>query len=100
MLECKITNVNIVVRPMNQQEGRRVLGFAEVIIDNSFVVRNIKILKGNNNSGKFIAFPSQVTKDSKKRYDICYPINKETRKYFETVIINAYDKIIEAQPKQ
>jgi len=95
---CKITNVNIVVRPMSEKTSRNVLGFAEVVIDNSIVIRNIKILKSNNNSDKFLAFPSQMTRDSKKRYDICYPIDKETRKYFETVIFHAYEKMMEAQP--
>jgi DNA-binding cell septation regulator SpoVG len=97
--DCKITNVNIVIRPMNEKMNRNVLGFAEVVIDNSIVIRNIKILKSNNHSGKFLVFPSQMTRDSKKRYDICYPIDKETRQYFETVIFNAFDKMMEAQPK-
>jgi DNA-binding cell septation regulator SpoVG len=41
-----------------------------------------------------------MTRESKKWYDICYPINQETREYFEKVIFNAYDKLMEAQPQE
>ena len=99
MSQCKITNVNIVIRPKNQGQDGNVLGFAEVVLENSFVIRNIKILKSNKNGKRFLVFPSQMTRGSKRRYDICYPINQESRKYFEAIIINALDKLLEAQPK-
>jgi len=92
----KITNVNITIRGKNE-EGN-VLGFAEVVLDNSLAIRNIKILKSKNGNVKLLSFPSQKTKESKRWYDLCYPINKETREYFEKVILNAYDKLKEAQP--
>jgi len=98
MSQLKITRVNITIRG-NVGDGQNVLGFAEVIIENSLVIKNIKILKGKNDKKKILTFPSQVTKESKKRYDICYPINKETREYFEKVILNAYDKMVEVQPE-
>jgi len=99
MTQCKITNVNIVIRPKNQSQDGKALGFAEVVLEDSFVVRNIKILKSNRNGKRFLIFPSQMTRESKRRYDICYPINQESRKYFETIIFNAFDKLMEAQPK-
>ena len=99
MTHCKITNVNIVIRPKKDSLDGNVQGFAEVVLENSFVVRNIKILKSKKDGRKFLVFPSQTTRESKRRYDICYPINRETRKYFETIIFNAFDKILEAQPK-
>jgi DNA-binding cell septation regulator SpoVG len=98
MSQLKITRVNITIRG-NVEDSHNVLGFAEVIIEDGLVIKNIKILKGKNSKRKILTFPSQVTKESKKRYDICYPINKETREYFEKVIFNAYDKLVEAQPE-
>ncbi|MCK4824040.1 SpoVG family protein [bacterium] len=99
MTTCKITNVNIVVRPKSDKRSQNVLGFAEVIIDESLVIRNIKIIQSKGNHKKLLVFPSQMTRESKKWYDICYPINRETREYFEKVIFNAYEKIMEAQPQ-
>lgn len=94
MCRLNITSINITLRG-NVEDSQNVLGFAEVIIENSLVIKNIKILKGTNSNRKILSFPSQVTKESKKRYDICYPINKETREYFEKAIFNAYDKLVE-----
>lgn len=94
----KITNVNIVIR--GNKEGGNVLGFAEVVLDDSLAIRNIKILKSKNGRDRLISFPSQKTKESKRWYDLCYPINKETREYFEKVIFNAFDKLMEAQPEK
>jgi DNA-binding cell septation regulator SpoVG len=92
----KITNVNVVLR--NRGEGSGVLAFADVVLDDSFVVRNIKILKAKNREGYLLSFPSQQTRESKKWYDVCFPINNEVRKYFEEVIFNTYEKLLEAQP--
>ncbi len=92
----KITNVNVVLR--NRGESSGVLAFADVVLDDSFVVRNIKILKAKNREGYLLSFPSQQTRESKKWYDVCFPINNEVRKYFEEVIFNTYEKLREAQP--
>ena len=92
----KITNVNVVLR--NRGEGSGVLAFADVVLDDSFVVRNIKILKAKNREGYLLSFPSQQTRESKKWYDVCFPINNDVRKYFEEVIFNTYEKLLEAQP--
>ena len=92
----KITNVNVVLR--NRGESSGVLAFADVVLDDSFVVRNIKILRAKSREGYLLSFPSQQTRESKKWYDVCFPINNEVRKYFEEVIFNTYEKLLEAQP--
>lgn len=98
MSTCRITNVNITVRPKSEKRSDNVLGFAEVVVENSIAIRNIKILRSKNNDKKILVFPAQMTRDSKQWYDVCYPINRKTRKHFEEVIFNAYDKVMEAQP--
>lgn len=60
---------------------------ATVIIDDCFVVNDIKIIEGEN--GLFLAMPNKVLKSGTK-IDIVHPINAETRKIFNDVIINAY----------
>jgi len=99
MAAVKITNVNITVRPKSDKRNEKVLGFAEVVVEDSIVIKNIKIIKAKDNNRRLLSFPAQVTKDSKKWYDVCYPINRETREHFEKVIFNAYDKLMEAQPQ-
>jgi DNA-binding cell septation regulator SpoVG len=100
MSTCRITNVNITVRPTSEKRSGNLLGFAEVVVEDSIVIKNIKILRSKNNDKKILVFPAQMTRDSKKWYDVCYPINRQTREYFEKIIFNAYDKIMEAQPRE
>jgi len=100
MPTAKITSVNITIRGKSGKRNPNVLGFAEVVIEDSIAIRNIKILTAKNKDGKLLSFPAQMTRESKKWYDICYPINQETREYFEKVIFNAYDKLMEAQPQE
>ncbi len=59
-----------------------------ITIDNAFVVRNIRIIEGNN--GLFVAMPSNKSKDGEYR-DIAHPINKETRAIIEEKIIKEYE---------
>jgi DNA-binding cell septation regulator SpoVG len=100
MSGLKITNVNVTIRGKGDKDNQNVLGFAEVLISNALVIKNIKIVKSKGGKRKLLSFPAQMTKGSKRWYDICYPINKKTRDYFEKVIFNAYDKLMEAQPKE
>lgn len=100
MAGLKITNVNITIRGKGDHNNKAVLGFAEVVISDALVIRNIKIIKSKGGKRKLLSFPAQMTKGSKRWYDICYPINKNTRDYFEKVIFNAYDKLVEAQPQE
>ncbi|MCF7871204.1 MAG: SpoVG family protein [Candidatus Omnitrophica bacterium] len=53
----EITEVRISLR---EHEGRRLKSYATVTFDNSFVVRNIKVIEGNN--GLFVAMPARKVK--------------------------------------
>ena len=50
----EITEVRISLR---ENEGKRLKAYATVTFDNSFVVRNIKVVEGN--SGLFVAMPAR-----------------------------------------
>lgn len=52
-----ITEVRVSLR---ESEGKRLKAYATVTFDNSFVVRNIKVVEGN--SGLFVAMPAKKTK--------------------------------------
>ena len=60
-----------------------------IIIDDCFKITGIKIIEGSN--GLFLSMPSRKLKDGTNR-DIVYPINSETRKLFNDVILNEYEK--------
>lgn len=53
----EITEVRVSLR---EGEGKRLKAYATVTFDNSFVVRNIKVIEGNN--GLFVAMPARKLK--------------------------------------
>jgi stage V sporulation protein G len=67
----KITEIRITLRDDNKLKG-----FASITLDDSFVIRGLKIIEGA--SGPFIAMPSRKRKDGTFQ-DIAHPINMETR---------------------
>lgn len=82
----KITSVN--VRKI-EKENSRMKGMATVIIDEGFVVRDIRIIEGDK--GLFIAMPSKKRPDG-EYHDIAHPINQEVRSMFEEAIFKAYEE--------
>jgi stage V sporulation protein G len=52
-----ITEVRVSLR---ESEGKRLKAYATITFDNSFVVRNIKVIEGNN--GLFVAMPARKLK--------------------------------------
>lgn len=78
-----------------EKENSRMKGMAKVLIDDCFLVEDIRIIEGDN--GLFIAMPSKdkrvVNEDGVeeiKHHDMAHPINQETRKMFEDAIFEAY----------
>ena len=81
----EITSVKV---HKTEREGSRMKGYATVTLDDCFVVRNIRIIEGDEKL--FIAMPSKKVND--ERYeDIFHPINAETRKMFEDKILEEYN---------
>ena len=81
----EITSVKV---HKTEREGSRMKGYATVTIDNCFVVRNIRIIEGDEKL--FIAMPSRKVADDRYE-DIAHPINAETRKLFEDKILEEYN---------
>lgn len=80
----KITEVKVF--PVNEE---RLKAYVTITIDDCFVVRDLKIIKGNE--GLFVAMPSKKRKDGQFK-DIAHPLNQETRNEIETAIFDAYEK--------
>ena len=82
----QITSVN--VKKYDKEESK-MKGIASVLIDDCFVIRDIRIIEGKE--GLFIAMPSRKNADG-EYHDIAHPINAETRKMFEDAIFEEYNK--------
>jgi stage V sporulation protein G len=80
----KITEVKIY--PVNEE---RLKAYVTITIDECFVVRDLKIIRGNE--GLFVAMPSKKRKDGQFK-DIAHPLNQETRAHMEQAIFDAYEK--------
>jgi len=85
---------DIKVFPVNEE---RLKAYVTIIIDNCFLIREIKVINGN--SGYFVAMPSKKRKDGTYR-DLAHPINQETRDMLEKAIMDAYQKRMEELKNQ
>ncbi|MBA7607747.1 MAG: septation regulator SpoVG [Candidatus Cloacimonadota bacterium] len=85
----EITEVRITLR-----DEPKLKAFANITLDDCFVIRGLKIIEGVN--GFFISMPSRKGKDGTYR-DIAHPINNETRERIETVILEEYKKELSKQ---
>lgn len=82
----KLTSITI--KKINR-ENSRLRGIASVLIDDAFIVHNIRIINGDN--GLFIAMPSEKTVTGEYK-DICHPVNSDIRTMFTNAILDEYNK--------
>ena len=85
----KITEVRVSLR-----DDEKLKAFVSMTIDNCFVIRGLKIIKGNK--GMFVAMPSRKRPDGSFQ-DIAHPINNETRRWMEDEILVRYQQEAETQ---
>ena len=83
----KITDVKVFIR-----ESKQLKAFVNIVIDDSFIIRNIKVIEGEN--GLFVAMPSRRLSSGEFR-DVAHPINTETRNYVEKTIVEKYKEILQ-----
>ncbi len=70
----------------------RLKAYVAITFDNCFVIRDLKIIHGNN--GLFVAMPSKKRKDGTYR-DTAHPLNNETRQKIESIVLAEYNKEIQ-----
>lgn len=83
----EITEVRVF--PVNEE---RLKAYVTITIDDCFVVRDLKVINGNN--GLFVAMPSKKRKDGTFR-DTAHPVNNETREAIEKKVLSAYEQELE-----
>ena len=80
----EITEIRISLRDDNKLKA-----FASITLDNSFVIRGLKIIEGAK--GLFVAMPSRKRPDGTYQ-DVAHPINNDTRDWMEEQIIAKYEE--------
>lgn len=68
-----------------------------ITMDDEFVVHDIKVIEGEK--GLFIAMPSRKATDGEYR-DIAHPINSGTRDRIQTIILEKYQEVMDAEPEE
>ncbi len=79
----EITEVKVF--PVNEDKLK---AYVTIIFDNCFVVRDLKIINGNN--GLFVAMPSKKRKDGTFR-DVAHPLNADMRSALEKKVLEFYE---------
>lgn len=82
-----ITEVRISLR-----DDAKLKAFASITLDDCFVIRGLKIIKGQ--TGTFVAMPSRKRKDGDYQ-DIAHPINNSTRQWMEDIVLEKYHEEVE-----
>ena len=80
-----ITDVRI--KPLELRDSR-MRAVASITIDNCFAVHDIKIIE--RSEGEYLVFMPSRTGDDGVRRDTAHPINRETRKMIEDMVISRY----------
>jgi stage V sporulation protein G len=80
----KVTEVKVFA--VNEE---RLKAYVTITLDDCFVVRDLKIIKGNE--GLFVAMPSKKRKDGQFK-DIAHPLNQEMRAELEKAVFDAYEQ--------
>ena len=68
-----------------------------ITIDDEFVVHDIKVIEGEK--GLFIAMPSRKATDGEYR-DIAHPIYSATRDRIQTIILDKFQEVMDAEPEE
>lgn len=78
-----------------ESSNGKLLGYADVTVDDAIAIHGIKILEGEK--GLFVAFPSEKRVDKENNSvsfsDVVHPVNQETRDMFEKAIIENFKKL-------
>jgi len=74
------------------RNNRRLKAYASVVFDNSFIVRDMKVIEGHK--GLFVSMPSRRRRDNSFR-DIAHPLHTQLRNAIEENVISEYNRVKE-----
>jgi len=88
----KITDVKI----FKAKQRGPVLAYANVILDNKFIIRGITLIEKGEK--RYISMPARRLRDEERSYrDICHPLNSDVRNELTEKVFDAYDEFIESE---
>lgn len=85
----KITEVKI-YPVKNQEKDKRLKAYVTIVFEDSFIVRDLKIIVGNDGN-LFVSMPSRRSKYGSFK-DIAHPLNSTMRSSIETAVFQEYEK--------
>ncbi len=71
-----------------------VLAYANVILDNQFIIRGITLI--DKDGRRFVSMPARKLRNGKFR-DISHPLNSEVREKLTKTIFQAYEEFLQAE---
>jgi stage V sporulation protein G len=88
----EITEVKVYPRSTDDSEDQRLKAYVSITLDNSFVVRGLKVIEGKN--GLFVVMPSRKLADGTFK-DIAHPLNNELRNIIESMVLNKFGQSLQ-----
>lgn len=82
------------VRVFPKENLGKTLGFANITLMDKFVVKNLRIVKGDK--GIFIGMPSNKRKNG-EYIDLFFPITQEARDMITGAILDKYNEVMEGE---
>ena len=83
----KVTEVRI-----NPAKGGKVRAFASIVIDDCFIVNDLRVLEGREGQF-FVTMPARKARNGQLR-DIAHPLNSETREEVETRGLEEFERAV------
>lgn len=85
----KITNVKV---KLAEGGAPRLKGYASIVLDDELAINDIKIV--NARRGLCVEFPQSYKNFG---FQNVAPINRQTRNYLQSAILDAYQSVLEAK---
>ena len=79
------------------EEGGRLKAYATLVFDDSFIVRDLKVIQGDQSL--FVSMPSRKKKDGSFR-DIVHPLNADMRSRVEERVLEEYNGVIVGESQE
>jgi len=84
----EITDVRVFPVKIN---GSMVKAYATVTFDDSFVVRDMRVIEGKN--GVFLSMPARRKRNGDYQ-DVCFPISTKLRDLMENEVLEKFDELL------
>jgi stage V sporulation protein G len=73
----------------SRADGKNTLGYAHITLGDTYIVKNIRIVKGKK--GVFVGMPSNKSRRG-DYIDVFFPITQEARIYLTKTVMEAFQK--------